>query len=213
MTGASERQGARDILFLGGGGVVRALIPGATSPVREDCVVARQPHGDTNLGTARAGTRWAWAAPTERSNSLAQQEPSDPIRPMLRPFNAESRPTPSDTWAHATRPYTQNATSGGGAGVAPQDIHCLRAPRDTMRQMELVAARLGRSESEVWAEAAREWLDHRAGVIMLRDDDRDDEPPPAAPAALPQPLRPTRSWTAIDALLADLRAPADPSVA
>jgi hypothetical protein len=55
----------------------------------------------------------------------------------------------------------------------------------------------GRGEEEIWIEAAREWLRRRL---------RDDEPPPTAPAsAWPSDPRITRTWAAIDALVAELR--------
>lgn len=84
---------------------------------------------------------------------------------------------------------------------------CLRAPVEVLRQMSAAACGLGRSESEVWVEAAREWLRKREG-----------EPgaPPAAAAPVVAsvgagsvaPRRITRLWDDIDALLIELRAPA-----
>lgn len=58
---------------------------------------------------------------------------------------------------------------------------------------------LGRSEDDIWDEAAREWLLRRM---------RNDEPPPTTPAAAPVPnVRTRRMWNEIDAMLADLRHP------
>ena len=241
MTCAPERQSAGDILFLGGGGVVRAFVSSATS------AAARQSQtDDTGLGTAHAGTHWGWAISSERNGAQpAAQRTSAPVPSVLRHFTAESGAKHSisvsdsalhnrvgsdhrlDTWSATATTAATSATVATAAHITTPDIHCLRAPRETLRQMKWVAAELGRSESEVWAEAAHEWLARREGAIYLLDDepcvrlsgsravedDRDDEPPPAAPAALPLPLRPHRSWTAIDALLADLRATGDPSVA
>ena len=62
-----------------------------------------------------------------------------------------------------------------------------------------MAEALGRSEDDIWAEAAREWLLRRL---------RNDEPPPTTPAAasLPNP-RASRLWSEIDVMLAELRQP------
>ena len=69
-------------------------------------------------------------------------------------------------------------------------------PAGVLREMREAARASGRSESAVWAEAAREWLRRRQ---------HDDGPlPPAPSAALPVPLR-ARSWDSIDAVLAELR--------
>jgi hypothetical protein len=63
--------------------------------------------------------------------------------------------------------------------------------------MSLEARLSGKSESEVWAEAARAWLQRRSF---------DDDFPPTPPAAAQPCLRRTRTaWVAIDALLVDLR--------
>ncbi|HEX6540371.1 MAG TPA: hypothetical protein VF040_01345 [Ktedonobacterales bacterium] len=71
--------------------------------------------------------------------------------------------------------------------------------RELRAEMAEMAYALGRSEDDVWAEAAREWL--------LRHM-RDDEPPPTTPAAAPVPtVRTRRLWSEIDAMLADLRHP------
>ena len=199
MIPTPERQSAGDILFLGGGSV-RTLVPSAA----QSSIPTTDQRG--SLGTARAGTHWTWATPT-RSDDARR----GPVALPTQPFG-EGGPS-SRRSAKRDYPWPSGHEPASATVAVAQDIHCLRTPRDTMRQMELVAARLGRSESEVWSEAAHEWLARRAGVVMLFDDDRDDDPPPAAPTALPLPLRPQRSWTAIDALLADLRAPADPSVA
>ena len=66
-------------------------------------------------------------------------------------------------------------------------------------EMAGMAQTLGRSEDDIWAEAAREWLLRRL---------RNDEPPPTTPAAasLPHP-RTSRLWSEIDDMLAELRQP------
>jgi hypothetical protein len=73
----------------------------------------------------------------------------------------------------------------------------MRVPREVLRLMAQAAWAAGRSEEEIWIEAAREWLLRRT---------RDDEPPPTAPAAAwPIAPRVAHTWAAIDALVADLR--------
>jgi hypothetical protein len=73
----------------------------------------------------------------------------------------------------------------------------VRIPEPILRLMRTAAWNTGRTESEIWAEAAREWLARRQ---------RDDEPLPPTPAAaaLPVPRR-AHAWEAIDLLLEDLR--------
>jgi hypothetical protein len=73
----------------------------------------------------------------------------------------------------------------------------VRVPTAVLREMTRAAHVAGRSEGELWAEAAREWLARRA---------RGDEPLPPTPAApaLPVP-RPMRAWSAIDSVMTDLR--------
>jgi hypothetical protein len=72
--------------------------------------------------------------------------------------------------------------------------------------MSLEARLSGKSESEVWAEAASAWLQRR---------ERDDDFPPTPPAAAQScPRRERTAWVAIDALLLDLRAqPSEPAAA
>jgi hypothetical protein len=78
-------------------------------------------------------------------------------------------------------------------------------PADLVRRMALEARLSGKSESEVWTEAARAWLSRR---------ECDDDIPPTPPAAAqPCPRRERTAWVAIDALLVDLRTPASEPVA
>jgi hypothetical protein len=81
------------------------------------------------------------------------------------------------------------------SSAAPAHV---RIPADLVRRMSLEAELAGKSESDVWAEAARAWLQRR---------ERDDDFPPTPPAAAqPCPRRERTAWVAIDALLLDLRA-------
>lgn len=84
----------------------------------------------------------------------------------------------------------------------------LRAPLDVLRQMSEAARVSGLSESEVWVEAAREWLRRREGEPGAAPA------APVAPAQLERPAasqrRGARRWDEIDALLIALRGPAAP---
>lgn len=75
------------------------------------------------------------------------------------------------------------------------------AADDEMRQrITSAAVAFGRTEAEIWAEAARE---------RLARHHYDDEPPPTAPAAAPaRSPRSAHTWAASDDLLAALCAPA-----
>ena len=86
----------------------------------------------------------------------------------------------------------------------------LGVTRELCAEMAEMAEVMGRSEDDIWAEAAREWLMRRL---------RTDGPPPTTPAAAPVlSARPSRMWNEIDAMLAELRhpryiaTPAEPSV-
>jgi hypothetical protein len=94
---------------------------------------------------------------------------------------------------------------GAPATLSVEPAH-VRIPADLLRRMSREARLTGKSESEVWAEAARAWLAGRG---------RDDDLPPTPPAAAqPCPRRERAAWVAIDALLIDLRVPArEPAVA
>ncbi|HZC06129.1 MAG TPA: hypothetical protein VE338_10840, partial [Ktedonobacterales bacterium] len=109
-------------------------------------------------------------------------------------------------WAWASDPTRATPTTAQ-ASAAPRAVRassgaCLRAPVDLLTQMSDVARALGRSESEVWVEAAREYLRRRDG---------ESGAPPVTPAQSAGPVsrsrRATRMWDDIDALLTELRAP------
>ena len=111
-------------------------------------------------------------------------------------------------WAspHAGPTMTTVAVRDDAEAVATR-LTVTRALRDEMAEM---AQAMGRSEDEIWAEAAREWLMRRM---------RNDEPPPTTPAAAPLPSpRTRRLWNEIDIMLAELRhpryitAPAEPTM-
>jgi hypothetical protein len=92
--------------------------------------------------------------------------------------------------------------------TAPDEVRArteVRMAPALLAAMSEAAATGGRSQSEVWAEAAREWL------LRHRPEDDPQPPPPAASALRPAAQRAAaereRCWAAIDILLSDLRAP------
>jgi hypothetical protein len=74
-------------------------------------------------------------------------------------------------------------------------------PVRTKLRMAQVARANGRSEDDLWAEAANNWLCSHAF---------DDEPLPPAPAAALAVPNNQRSWDTIDELLTVLRGPTMP---
>lgn len=106
----------------------------------------------------------------------------------------------SGQWAWADAPARPAAQTAAVSSVAraPHAGASLRAPVELLSQMAEAARMLGRSESDIWVEAAREWLRRREIVPVA---------PPAAPAHCAEPRRIARVWDDIDALLTELRAP------
>jgi hypothetical protein len=98
-------------------------------------------------------------------------------------------------WAPPGRAMAEQARLRSETRAISMEASVLRIPGALLRLMRATARRIERPESELWAEAAREWLARRV---------LDDEPPPPAGAALAVP-RPPTAWAAIDTLLADLR--------
>lgn len=96
-----------------------------------------------------------------------------------------------------------NAPARPAASPAPAYVthegSCVRAPVDVLRRMSAAAQAQGRSESDVWVEAAREWLRRREVAPA--------PPPPAASAPSVVSRRVSRVWDDIDAVLMALRAP------
>ena len=127
-----------------------------------------------SLGAATADARWRWASPhAGRMTDAATLVEDDDSG-----YEGYEGYDDADRASVATRLH-----------VAPE----LRA------EMSGMAQALGRSEDDIWAEAAREWLLRRL---------RNDEPPPTTPAAtsLPNP-RTRRLWNEIDEMLLELRQP------
>ncbi|HEU0027146.1 MAG TPA: hypothetical protein VFQ25_08525 [Ktedonobacterales bacterium] len=90
-----------------------------------------------------------------------------------------------------------------GAHAAPRQPAGVRlnAPARTLRRMAEAASVLGRSESDVWVEAAREWL-----LRHHPEDAHGGHTPYGAPAPVAHALtRRLREWRAIDDLLDTLR--------
>ncbi|MGH2515998.1 MAG: hypothetical protein ACRDHP_10120, partial [Ktedonobacterales bacterium] len=122
--------------------------------------------------------------------------PLSPARSTQMPRVAGSlgAASASPRWQWAT-----GATGTGGASsVPPARETAVRVPPLLLKEMSAAASARGRSLSEVWTEAARDWL--------LRQHPHEDEPQPPTPAAAALAIpKPARSWAAIDAALADLR--------
>lgn len=127
-------------------------------------------------------------------------------RPLGGPMSAGGLGTAraGDRWRWAPvrvelRPQSTTAT---GERSQPRRVatsaSAVRIPESVLRTMREAAWSEGRTESEIWAEAARQWLMRRV---------RDDEPQPPTPAAAALPVpRIAHAWHAIDALLGELRA-------
>jgi hypothetical protein len=152
----------------------------------------------------------SWARPSDFSHGTLWNV-TRPQAPYRRPVAAPGRvPTRSGSGlgvADAAREWTWSGAPehrfpgrmDTSVGPAIGDNVVLRVPTALLREMTRAARLAGRSEGELWAEAAREWLARRA---------RGDEPQPPDPsaAALPVPRAP-RSWSAIDSVLSELRRP------
>lgn len=172
------------------------------------------------LGSAQAGSRWGWAEPQTQPPMVASlpatsQGWARPLAPHAWPGTPTAASALAPTWPATT---TRRAAPSDGASAitrrqepssAPNVIAESTAPGLAVAIAE-AAQLLGRDESAIWAEAAREWLGHHLGLVAIGADDAHDDPPPTAPAAAVAVMtrRASRCWSAIDALLADLRAPA-----
>lgn len=99
------------------------------------------------------------------------------------------------TWRWATS--GARATGTHQAPATEISAIPISIPVRLLGAMRAAAHAAGQSESEVWAEAAREWL-------RQRQHDNGPLPPTPAAAALAVPRR-ARSWSAVDAVLTDLR--------
>lgn len=104
----------------------------------------------------------------------------------------------SSQWAWSSTPAQPATATSATARRPAREGASLRVPMELLSQMSEAARALGRSESEVWVEAAREWLRRR---------ETEPSTPPAAPARGVATRRPVRVWDDIDALLIELRAP------
>ncbi|HEY7339529.1 MAG TPA: hypothetical protein VH591_01500 [Ktedonobacterales bacterium] len=146
-------------------------------------------------------------SPTDDANIWRQTHRS---HQLTKPARSLGSATADARWRWAS-PGAGNVTpitaerSSGDEFVATQ----LGVARELRAEMAEMARVMGRSEDDIWAEAAREWLMRRL---------RNDGPPPTTPAAAPVPgARPSRMWNEIDELLTELRhlryitAPATPT--
>lgn len=132
----------------------------------------RHLHRLSSLGSAWAGTSWQWVG-----RSAAEGQPEEV--------------TPS---TDSTEDSTQSMES------VEQSV-TVAVPARIKLKMAQVATASGRSEDDLWAEAANNWLCSHAF---------DDEPLPPAPAAALAVPSHRRSWDTIDELLTALRRPTTP---
>lgn len=127
--------------------------------------------------------------------------PVVPIRqlPPKRPARSLGSASATALWRWASPRARQATPVAEVANEAPAITTPVRVTHQLRAEMAEMAHVLGRSEDDIWDEAAREWLLRRM---------RNDEPPPTTPAAAPVPnVRTRRMWNEIDAMLADLRHP------
>jgi hypothetical protein len=147
-----------------------------------------------------------WLAPIPLfPEASAERSAAWPVSPPMRPVsplsNTMARGVASASAGSAWRWVAAPQLPPLVAPILPttpvEPAH-VSIPADLVRRMSLEAQLAGKSESEVWAEAARAWLSRR---------ERDDDLPPTPPAAAqPRPRCERTAWVAIDALLVDLRA-------
>jgi hypothetical protein len=132
-------------------------------------------------------------------------------QPLPRPMRSLGTATADARWRWAS-PSVGCVTTTITESAGDDELFAARlgVACDLRAEMAEMAHVMGRSEDDIWAEAAREWLMRRL---------RNDGPPPTTPAAAPVPgTRPRRIWNEIDEMLAELRhrryvaAPAAPTV-
>ncbi len=150
-----------------------------------------------SLAHTMACTPQATRLPADRAGARTRQLPAAPSTRVGGAVSGLGAARAGNTWRWAP---------SAGTPTADRDVHMLvrestpvSIPVEVLREMRAAALASGCSESEVWAEAARVWL------RQLRHDDGPLPPTPAS-AALAVPRR-ARSWSRIDAELADLRQP------
>lgn len=171
-----------------------------------------QPEHAPGLGTATAGPLWAWADRVDRVDHVARAAGTDAAVGKappahwhgLRPLGASGAaylfelprtPVPPTALAPLAQPVPSTPARAPWPVVLPMAPALLRA-------MSLAASHARRDASEVWAEAAREWL-----ARHLEDDPEPPTPGASAPAKTAERDQHQRCWAAIDVLLGDLRAP------
>ena len=130
------------------------------------------------------------------SAQLAHSMTPAPLTPSAPSYLPPRVPAPLGSAAIAGRWQWAGTMRPQPSPPAPR-MAAVRMPPALLEEMAAAARVSGRSLSDVWAEAAREWLSQHA---------REDEPQPPTPAAAALAVpRPPRSWVGIDAILSDLR--------
>jgi hypothetical protein len=175
-----------------------AALPGGTRALAEGQTIG--------LGSAYPGSSWAWATPaTQRHHTqpaaVRKPLPAPPTTPMVLPLRSLPVPPAQVPGRHAQRfgapPPAPRALPQVPVSAARTE---LPMPRALLSAMSEAATIVGRSESDIWADAAREWLQRH------RQDEDPRPPTPGARAPRPSAAR-DRCWSSIDMLLHDLRAP------
>ncbi len=115
------------------------------------------------------------------------------------------RPVAGGLGSAIAGPWSWEHASSVGSVIqrAPRQTDGVRlsAPAETLRRMAEAARALDRSESDVWVEAAREWLlRHHPEAPNGGHAPRNAQEPAANPG-----IRRMREWRAIDDLLETLR--------
>ena len=107
-------------------------------------------------------------------------------------------------WLWGSARSQRRAPATPAQPLAPEAVR-LRAPRDVLQRMAGAADALGRDESEVWVEAAREWLMRHVAEPSSGGQPAMSAPLAASRASQSQVARRSLVWRDIDHLLARLR--------
>lgn len=154
-----------------------------------------------------------FAEPTDQTSIWTPvrlpRQPHQPHQPQQqqRPARSLGSSNADNRWRWVSPATSQTTTAVVERKDYDRDVSDGREPvatrlvvaHELRSEMAQMAQTLGRSEDDIWAEAAREWLMRRL---------RNDEPPPTTPAAAPVAnVRTHRLWSEIDVMLAELRHP------
>ena len=111
----------------------------------------------------------------------------------------------TDMWgepAHETMRVPQPVTTGTEVAARPKVLGWVKMAPDVLRAMTMAAQHAGRTASDVWSEAAREWLLHRS--LDADYDVLSNAPARKRGDGVLTDMR-GRLWTNIDTMMDDLR--------